>query len=231
MTDLERVFRRLVDNLVAIDPVRLHQPVVLEDLLANIIPYRANRRALQVDSAEDYDLLLLRLCAGEGGFVQTDPPEAQAMFRQEVASTNPDLTLLQTWKDARLILATEPLAYALGPDDEEEFAPPEETVSRPEPPPPAPPIPPAPVPPEASPSGLRIEPVAAHAEPASSEPVEMEDGGGRCGYCGGLLPAGRTVNFCPHCGESQTIIRCPECQAELELGWRHCVNCGHPLGE
>jgi predicted RNA-binding Zn-ribbon protein involved in translation (DUF1610 family) len=47
-----------------------------------------------------------------------------------------------------------------------------------------------------------------------------------CLYCGGTLPVGRQVNFCPHCGESQTTIRCPECQSEVELGWRHCITCG-----
>jgi hypothetical protein len=70
MTDLERLFRRLVDNLIAIDPARLHRPVALADLLNSIIPYRTNRRALSIDSAEDYDMLVLRLCSGEGGYVQ-----------------------------------------------------------------------------------------------------------------------------------------------------------------
>lgn len=214
MTDLERVFRLLVANIVAIDPARLHQPVTLGDLLSNIIPYRTSRTPLQVESAEDYDLLLIRLCAGEGGFVQTDPPEAQESFRHEAAASNPDLGLLQAWKDARLILASEQLAYALGPGDEEDFAPPGDQ-------PPAPPRPVADAPARAD----------RKADAPVVEPVEIENGVERCGYCGGLLPSDRTVNFCPHCGESQSVIRCPNCQAELELGWRHCVTCGHPLGE
>jgi hypothetical protein len=52
-----------------------------------------------------------------------------------------------------------------------------------------------------------------------------------CPYCGGSLPTGRTVNFCPHCGQSQTQILCPECRSEVEPGWRHCVNCGAAVGE
>ena len=27
----------------------------------------------------------------------------------------------------------------------------------------------------------------------------------RCSYCGGSLPAGRAVHFCPHCGQSQMV--------------------------
>ena len=60
MTDLERLFRRLVDNLIAIDPARLHRPIALSDLLNSVIPYRTTRRALNIDSAEDYDTLILR---------------------------------------------------------------------------------------------------------------------------------------------------------------------------
>ena len=52
-----------------------------------------------------------------------------------------------------------------------------------------------------------------------------------CLYCGTTLPAGRTVNFCPSCGQSQTTPRCPQCQTEIELGWRHCITCGAALAQ
>ncbi|MBA3316478.1 MAG: zinc ribbon domain-containing protein, partial [Gemmatimonadales bacterium] len=45
------------------------------------------------------------------------------------------------------------------------------------------------------------------------------------------LPVHRPVNFCPHCGQSQTRILCPQCRSEVEPGWRHCVNCGAAVGE
>jgi predicted RNA-binding Zn-ribbon protein involved in translation (DUF1610 family) len=51
----------------------------------------------------------------------------------------------------------------------------------------------------------------------------------RCSYCGGSLPAGRAVHFCPHCGQSQLLGQCPRCKAEVEYGWRHCVSCGTGL--
>ena len=94
MTDLERFFRRLVANLAGSDPARLHRPIPLEDIHESIVPYRSNRRALQLESSEDYELVLLRLCAGEGGLVRTEPEEARARFAEELQSPNPDLHVL-----------------------------------------------------------------------------------------------------------------------------------------
>ncbi len=62
-------------------------------------------------------------------------------------------------------------------------------------------------------------------------PPRRISGGSRCGFCGGSLPPGRAVNFCPFCGQNQVLTRCPDCQAEVEIGWRHCVNCGVVVGE
>lgn len=241
MTDLERLFRRLVDNLIAIDPARLHRPVSLGDLLASVIPYRTNRRSLSIDSAEDYDMLVLRLCSGEGGFVRMVSDDMGQLFRDQLTSPNPDLGVLREHAKAELVLGTEPLAHALGPGPDEAYAPPEEDSL--DPPParrpaePALEVPlesvrrvpfsaePAPPPPPVVPPPPRI---TAEPEP---RPKLVRDSSARCSYCGGRLPSGRTVNFCPHCGQNQTFTRCPECQSELELGWRHCISCGHLVGE
>jgi predicted amidophosphoribosyltransferase len=52
---------------------------------------------------------------------------------------------------------------------------------------------------------------------------------GQCSRCRGNLPAGRGVNFCPECGFDLRRSYCPQCNAELEPQWRHCVSCGLPL--
>ncbi len=244
MTDLERLFRRLVDNLIAIDPARLHRPLSVGDLLTSVIPYRTNRRALDIDSAEDYDMLVLRLCAGEGGFVRMVETDMAQRFHDELATPNPDLAVLRECSRAELALGTEPLAHALGPGPEESYAPPEE-----EPTPIRESTPRRTIEPLAEPliepvrrmsfSAEPASPPAAMgppaprltAEPAPTGPVLHRDAPARCGFCGGRLPGGRTVNFCPHCGQNQTFTRCPECQSELELGWRHCINCGHMVTE
>ena len=237
MTDLERLFRRLVDNLIAIDPARLHRPIALADLQNSIIPYRTNRRSLSIDAAEDYDMLVLRLCSGEGGFVQMSSEDLAQVFRDQVASPNPDLGILREHPRAELMLCTEPLAHALGPGPEEQFAPPEELES-----PSVEAAAPTPVIPldtarrvpftaEPSNPAIILPPpprIVADVDPPSAS---RQESGPRCSFCGGRLPTGRAVNFCPHCGQNQSMIRCPNCQAEIEIGWKHCVSCGHYVAE
>lgn len=227
MTDLDLLYRRLVDNLIALDPARLHRPLQLAELYQTVLPYRANRRALGVDSSEDYDLLLLRFCSGEGGYVTVEPEEAQVRFQAELAEANPDLGILREYAAAELTLSTERLAYALGPGPEAAYAPPDPDEPEMEfETPPAREVPTGQVPWTVD----APEPTGTIIPLREGSPSRERDGIHRCGYCGGALPTGRQVNFCPHCGQSQSFTRCPECGAEVELGWHHCINCGHPVG-
>jgi hypothetical protein len=50
-----------------------------------------------------------------------------------------------------------------------------------------------------------------------------------CPYCGGGLPVGRTVLFCPHCGQNIGVVHCPTCGSELDVGWGFCITCGQKL--
>lgn len=253
MTDLERLFSHLVRTVAAADPARLTAPLSIADIQFGIIPYRTHRRALAIDSSEDYEALLLRLCAGEGGLARTEPPELQARFGQEAHSSNPDLRLLREHGDALVSLSSAAVRRVLAADPHDGYAPP--------------PPPPAPIERAATPDGtpqetlkpggahtarpvdlalegerrlelelpadgdaLPLDEVRAAAPELDGAPAEADvDAGSMCLYCGGTLPVGRRVNFCPHCGQSQTALRCPECQSEVELGWRHCVSCGAPM--
>jgi len=233
VTELDRLYRRLVDGLIAIDPARLHRPFTVADLVRSIVPYRTSRAALGLDSSEDYDLLILRLLSEEGGYVAVRPEEVAQRCRGELISSNPDPALLREFGGAEVTLATDRLAQALGPGPDAMWAPPEEVES------------------EQTPGGdddleesdvdtgvLETGRVPWVVDPITSRPgviplhtAAVPDEGTRCGYCGGLLPGGRQVNFCPHCGQSQTFIRCGECGNEVEFGWKHCVACGAGVGE
>ena len=201
MTDLERLFRQIVRNLSGTDPGRLRRPLPLSDIRDHIVPYRTNRRQLDLESSEDYELVLLRLCAGEGGFARIESAEVRVEFEIEIASSNPDLGILQRHESAMVDLETNQLARALDPAPDLTFAPPDH---------------PSRVPPSA-------EPVPA---PPARQPREQPVAS-RCIRCKGTLPAGRALNFCPHCGGSQSLTHCPVCEAEVETGWRHCVSCGY----
>jgi hypothetical protein len=202
-SDLQRFFAQLVQNLAAINPARLRQPMTLAELRESVIPYRANRRALQLESSEDYELVIMRLCAGEGGFAITEPEEAQADFVSELGSPNPDLTIVERHRKAVVALDPRSVARALDLKPELAYAPWEQQVSH-------------------AKRTRKAETDAAEKAPVKEKPRQ-------CTHCGSKLPAARVVNYCPKCGQSQ--LRCPKCKAELERGWRHCVGCGASLGE
>ena len=119
MTEVERFFRRLVSTLATTAPDRLQAPIPLDDITGSILPYRTHRRALEFDTVEDYEAVLLRLCAGEGDLVWAEPEEARKRFVEESRSPNPDLTVLYAFEDVRLSVRPEPLlgqAYEGRPD-------------------------------------------------------------------------------------------------------------------
>jgi hypothetical protein len=62
------------------------------------------------------------------------------------------------------------------------------------------------------------------AAPASTTTSESTQRG--CAHCGGRLPDGRVVTFCPYCGLDLTKRQCPACSTELEMRWQFCVTCG-----
>ena len=123
MTDLEPLFRLLVQRLAAQDPPRVHQPIAINELMDAVLPYRLVRRELGVDTVEDYEALLLELCAGEGGFVQSDAA-AQTALAAELSKPLPDLALLRVYGDTHVVLRTDPLRSALVQDPEARYAPP-----------------------------------------------------------------------------------------------------------
>jgi hypothetical protein len=231
MTEVERFFRRLVSTLATSNPARLQGPLLLDDITGSILPYRTHRRALEIDTVEDYEGVLLRLCAGEGDLVWTEPEEARQRFVEESRSNNPDLTALYAFENVYLSFRPEPLLWALAPDPRADYAPPAvpAEVSQPDPEPSPEPDEPALVLGAAQLDMQSPEESDAAVNDEAVEPVEAPRP--MCRYCGGSLPTGRTVNFCPHCGQSQTQILCPECRSEVEPGWRHCVNCGAAVGE
>jgi hypothetical protein len=206
LTDLERFFRQIVSNLAATDPGRLRGPLPLAEIPVSIVPYRTNRRALQLDSSEEYEMVLLRLCAGEGGYARTDPEPVRQAFEAEVRSANPDLEVIHRFEDVSIILRPDRVDQALrdprAPSDGPLFD-------------------------EAE---VIVQDELVEEEIAEEEFAPADDSSGsQCVYCGGALPE-RPVNFCPHCGQSQVATVCPRCHADVEPGWRHCVNCGTALG-
>lgn len=298
MDDLDRMFRRLVQNIRTGYPDYLSRPFEVSELYQNIIPYRHNRSELGLEQNQDYEIAVMRLLAGERGYLVVDDGLRDQMQR-ELASPNPDTSAFRAVSTAQVSLSGEAVRRldqylaggarvddarlgrtaprapgAVPPPPPPRTAPPPPPAAMPAPmpapgglsaaptmqmgargaehahdhfPPPPPPraperaAPPPPPPPPAAPRAADPPPAVAAPQPrqAAAHAPGGNPGGahhagagasqhaaGECRYCGGALPAGRAVTFCPHCGQNLTVRQCPACSSELEVGWRFCITCG-----
>lgn len=263
MSDLKRFVRQLAATLRTRDPSGVHRPVAVGDLRRKILPYRLYRNALGLLSNDDYDLLVLRLCAEQEDWVRTLPPEVAERCRAEIAVPYPNLDLLDTIEDATIQIGAAALARVqAGPDMpgdvvvEPGRAAPDDVAAPAEPgplsstvvderppaspateagePPAGMPSPDAAAPPGGSPVDAASPPALLRQvarspvyAPAPATPAETARPD-RCRYCAASLPVGRAVVYCPYCGHQLRAVRCTRCGTELEVGWRHCITCGHP---
>ncbi len=241
--ELDRLFRRIVANLAALDPSRVHGPVDVAELYEQLVPYRTHRAALAMDTHEDYEMALLRLLAGDRGYAFVEPEAARTALANEAAAINPDTGLYKQFRSATVTFDPELVRAALG--ELEQQAPGGAPLS------PAPEPPRARVEPdwfpaltpeteepaaadldeEREPAGAEALPFALDEEGGESPAVRPRTGSAPCAYCGGALPFGRAVIYCPHCGQNVGVVHCPACGAELDVGWRFCITCGRQMGD
>jgi hypothetical protein len=236
MDELDRMYRRLVQNIRAGFPDLLTRPFEVSQLYQQIIPYRLNRRELGLDSNEAYELALMQLLSGARGLLKGEA-DMQNALRAELESNNPDLTAFRAYAtstvaldpDALRSLDAQPIVRSASP-----------------PPPAAPPRPGAttqvdvaardteevsvsarpPVAPTAEAASRTPRPRAASTPVAAGRARPQPAG---CRYCGGELPESRNITFCPHCGQNLAMKHCPACSTELEADWRFCITCGRDV--
>lgn len=230
MDELDRMFRRLVHNVRAGFPDLLTRPFEVSALHQHLIPYRLNRRELAIDSAEDYELTLMRLLAGTRGLLTGDP-DMQEALRAELESPNPDLSVFRAWGTASVSIAPTALRALEGQSPEavrvqNPAAPARQaemagraTLELP-----------------TSGSAPAVTSVAtppramAVSTPATAPVATAPRAHGTgCRYCAGELPEGREAHFCPHCGQNLSIKQCPACSTELEVEWQFCIACGRQV--
>ena len=218
MTDeLDRLFELLVRELA--QDARLAVPFPAAEIYERLVPYRSNRSRLNVATHQDYEMTVLRLLAGERGYVALEPEQVREAMQREMTAPNPDPSVFRSFPDARVAInrfAAErflrgELAYAppgeqpqplLSPDPEAAAGPaPAFTLDAP--------------------------------PPAAFELEERPDAlpPNHCPYCGGSVPVGRKVNFCPHCGQPPSgDLKCPACGSDVDVGWAYCAGCGRATG-
>ena len=225
MDALDLIFRRLVLAARAADA--LERPVLVGEVLDTFVPYKAAKRDGQLDSNDDYLHALMRLVAGERELIFADDL-LQDDLRAELASPNPDLTVLRTYANAKVRIAIARAHEVLAGDIDIDLRPPTPiATSRVT----AEPRPQTPTEPRGSGAVSRPAVVASADAPsvdqsaveAATPAVTVAPG---CPYCAQPIPEGRRIKFCPTCGQNLLVHRCPGCSAEIESGWKFCVTCG-----
>lgn len=243
MDNLDRMFRHLARTVRGKHPQYLAQPFTVAELHQSILPYRLHRRELGLETNEDYEITLTELLSGARDYLIVDESMRERL-RSELASKNPDPTAFKQFATSNVALSPNALrTLEAGPDDGstplafDALRTPSSTAETPAaatliatvPQPPAPKAPPRSAPaPAATPSPPSAPTrLSASRSPIGSRAV-VPNAGERCRYCNELLPTGRTITFCPHCGQNLTVVNCEACGTELEVGWKFCPICGRP---
>jgi hypothetical protein len=244
MDALDRTFRHLVQTIQARFPANLTRPFEVAELYQNILPYRHHRRELGIDTNQDYEQVLLQLLSGARDYIVVDDHMRETLAR-ELASPNPDPGAFREFSSTQISLSADAvrrvLDGAFGSNDG--IATPA-TAGRPaassatEVPRASEGNRPTVVPTSgtsrslsgssSTPRGSGTASSTGTVAPAPRVTGIVVQPGEQCRYCGGALPTGRRVTFCPHCGQNLTIVKCLACGTELELGWKFCTTCGRP---
>jgi hypothetical protein len=231
LDNLDRMFRHLVRTVRSRYPQYLTEPFDVADLHQNVLPYRHHRRELGIDTNEDYEITLTQLLAGARDYLVVDDRMRETLAA-ELASSNPDPSAFKQFANASVSISPSALrTLEIGPDDEASprTSMPSMRVSKDRATRPATEAPqgrPAPTPEELASSVVpSATPVS---QPTIAQRPVMPQAGERCRTCNEVLPVGRPITFCPHCGQNITTLHCPACGSELEVGWRFCPTCGRP---
>jgi Double zinc ribbon len=206
MDDLDRLFQRLVHNIRNGHAEYLSVPFTVQELYDTLVPYRHYRRDLGIDTNQDYEAAVMRLLSGENGYIRSDQA-MQERLKKELATPHPDLGAFRDYAETRISLApqaVQKLGVSIPAQNAGGFAVGTRTAG-----------------------GQGNGSPAAEGGTSFSIPslTTLEPPSG-CRFCGGTLPEGRTVTYCPHCGQNLAAKHCEGCGAELDLTWKFCVNCG-----
>lgn len=241
MDDVQRVFALLVEVLAESAPARLRSPLEIAEIYQTILPYRQYRSRLQFDTNQDYEMAILRLLAGEGGFASVDPAEVQQALADETQAINPNPGAFRDYAAARVFLnasladglvspadayappAPEPVAAA---SDEAAGTTPGTDLSN------APTLPFTPVDPDEGrpPPGPPSPPTGRPSLDGLTTFDELGDGveapPTSCPSCTRMLPRRGGLRFCPYCGMDVTTPSCRFCGTDLDPDWTFCIACG-----
>jgi RNA polymerase subunit RPABC4/transcription elongation factor Spt4 len=236
MDNLDRMFRHLVRTVRSRFPQYLTQPFEVGELHQTILPYRHHRRELGLETNEDYEITLTELLSGARDYLSVEE-RMRDVLSAELKSNNPDPSAFKRFATEHVSLSPAAVrTLEVGPDEDAS-----QRISNPPmnmtaerrslgPPPTIPRASAAPVPPPVSAAPSAPSPTPPPPTPTSQPVITpkavVPQPGERCRACDEVLPPGRPITFCPHCGQNVTTVNCPACGSELEVGWKFCPTCG-----
>ncbi|MDE0083908.1 MAG: zinc ribbon domain-containing protein, partial [Gammaproteobacteria bacterium] len=171
-------------------------------------------KCLGITLNREYDELLLRLLAGEGGYLVLESEPAREAIRRELERRHRNTGIYREFAAAKVRLNPARIPVDL-PDAKPAARATSEDGKRTRPAP------------EAARSPTRrvaaTEKVRSGAGPKAAPDT--------CPACSRTLPDHDRLRFCPHCGENTREAPCPQCGEILQREWRFCIVCGaraHP---
>jgi hypothetical protein len=235
MDDLDRLYRRLVQNIRTVRPEYLHIPFTVQELYEQLVPYRHNRKELGIETNQDYETAVAWLLAGERGYLRTDNALRDALLAALDSPTG-DPGVFKEFAQVQISLTSTPATGATPQPSVTPLSVPQHTSSTTASSTPAGSASSEPEPSAAESATAAYDALAPGVtEPSAAQPaaaasilssLSRADIPTGCRFCGGTLPDDRNVNYCPHCGENLKTKRCPACGAEMDTAWRFCVTCG-----
>jgi hypothetical protein len=235
VTDLERFAAVLLAEWQN-ESGRATAALTVAGLLDRTLPYRSARRALALESSEEYEALVLRLVGEEGALVVTDPIEAAEMARSTLESKIPDLDVLRLLRSATLTFTDDAVSRLEGVRPLPATAPAEHgtaavasggNASRPD----ADVLPMRRAPEPADHTAVPTPRADPEPPPAFLTKVAFVPPESLCWQCSQPLPTSRRVNFCVECGADQRSPHCLACGGVVERHWKHCPDCGMVLAK
>src|SRR5688572_31485022 len=99
MDSLDRMFHTLVRTLRVKQPALLSAPFTVSELHQQILPYRHFRRELELETNQEYELLLMDLLTGARGYLDVDERLMDELGK-ELASSTPEPARIREFADA-----------------------------------------------------------------------------------------------------------------------------------
>jgi hypothetical protein len=220
---LERFHRALIEEIQTQRPEYLTGPFTVAEIYQNLVPYGSHRDRIGVEMNGDYEDALLRLLAGEGGYLVLESEPALRDLKAELDTQNPNTGLYREYAavDVRLNQAYLDLSASAVRESTDLM---DELNAQD-------PISMADLAPAEAAEDLAIVPPAVDVLQKEASPAKLD--GQRpesCQWCRAELPIRENLNFCPFCGTDLKLVPCGACGEELEMHWRFCISCGSEVG-